>query len=222
MKIIDCSHHIHTGMQVFPGDPDVVVTPALTVMNEGVNVLSLHFGSQTGTHVDSPFHVRDDLATLDHIPLTQFVGRYTLVDATGLDDRATIPIERFEAHTTFESIVLVRTDWSDFYNSARYLAHPVLDTQTIELLLRHGVRTIGLDFLSLDATPVDVATMTLENHYRWSEQGGIIVENLTNLRALSDETPYVSFLPLNLGASDGAPIRAVAMSGLEGAVEKRP
>jgi arylformamidase len=212
MKIVDCSHRLHTGMQVFPGDPAVEITPALTVANEGVNVLSLHFGSQTGTHVDSPFHVRDDLATLDQIPLTQFVGRYTLVDATGLDDRAVIPMERFEAHSHFESIVLVRTDWSDYFNSDRYLAHPVLDGPTIEFLLGQGVRTIGLDFLSLDATPEDVSTMTLENHYRWSEEGGIIIENLTNLRALSDDTPFVSLLPLKLGASDGAPIRAVATS----------
>ncbi|GEM_PF-1289696 len=115
-------------------------------------------------------------------------------------------------HSHVESIVLVRTDWSDYFNSDRYLAHPVLDGPTIEFLLGRGVRTIGLDFLSLDATPEDVSTMTLENHYRWSEEGGIIIENLTNLRALSDDTPFVSLLPLNLGASDGAPIRAVATS----------
>jgi kynurenine formamidase len=42
--------------------------------------------------------------------------------------------------------------------------------------------------------------------------GGIIVENLTNLEAVDFPDPFLSLLPVKLGGSDGAPVRAVALS----------
>jgi kynurenine formamidase len=213
MAIVDCSHSLHSGMQVYPGDPLVTIAPALHAASDGVNVLSLHMGSQSGTHVDSPFHVRDDLATLDQLPLSRFIGRGIVVDATGLAPRQEIPHERFAAHDfTGTPIVLVRTDWSDHYGTDHYLAHPYPGVAALSWLLEQGVRSIALDFLSLDMTPDNPADAALTNHYLWSEAGGIIGENLTNLRSVTSETPFFSLLPLNLGASDGAPVRAVAFS----------
>ena len=213
MTIVNCSHVLHTGMQVYPGDPTVTISPALHADVDGVNVLSLHIGSQSGTHVDSPFHVRNDLLTLDQLPLERFVGRCVVVDATGLAPRALIPHERFTAVDYGDaSIVLVRTDWSDYFGTEHYLAHPYPSAESLRFLLDLGIRSIALDFLSLDCTPEDITAAQLTNHYLWSEAGGVIGENLTNLRSVTPATPYFSFLPLNLGASDGAPVRAVAYS----------
>ena len=213
MTIVNCSHPLHTGMQVYPGDPAVSISPALHAETDGVNVLSLHIGSQSGTHVDSPFHVRNDLLTLDELPLELFVGRCVVVDATGLEPRSVIPHERFTAVDYRDArIVLVRTDWSDFFGSDHYLAHPYPSEASLQFLLDRGLRSIALDFLSLDHTPDDLNEAQLTNHYLWSEAGGVIGENMTNLRAVTAAAPFFSFLPLNLGASDGAPVRAVAYS----------
>jgi kynurenine formamidase len=216
MDIVNCSHPLETGMQVYPGDPAVEIGPALTVAEHGVNVLALHLGSQSGTHLDSPFHVRDDLPTLDQLDLSLFLGRAVVVDATGLAPRSEIPHERFTA-ATYDGvrIVLVRTDWSQYFGTAHYLAHPAPSLASLTFLLERGIRTIALDCLSLDITPVDPREAQLTNHYLWSEAGGVIGENFTNLAAVTPSTPYVSMLPLNLGASDGAPIRAVAFSAFD-------
>ena len=215
MQIVDLSHELRSGMQVYPGDPEVVITPALNVDEHGVNVLSLHLGSQSGTHLDSPFHVLNELETLDELDLRRFVGRACVVDATGLGRRSEIPHERFsEVDYVGCSIVLVRTDWSDYFGTSTYLAHPYPSPSSLEFLLARGISTIGLDCLSLDRTPEDPGRITLENHYLWCRANGIIAENLTNLRSITAETPYVSLLPIKLGASDGALIRAVALSGL--------
>ena len=214
MKIVDLSHELRSGMQVYPGDPEVTVTSALNVDQHGVNVLALHLGSQSGTHLDSPYHVLNELATLEELDLRRVVGRAVVIDATGMGPRSEIPHERFEEVDYSRcSVVLVRTDWSDYFGSAAYLAHPYPGVASLELLLARGISTIALDCLSLDRTPEDPAGATLENHYLWCRANGIIVENLTNLRSVTAETPYVSLLPLKLGASDGAPIRAVAFSG---------
>ena len=61
--IIDLSVRIGTGMPVYPGDPEVRLEAALTVARDGVNVLALHLGSQSGTHVDAPYHIDDALPT---------------------------------------------------------------------------------------------------------------------------------------------------------------
>ena len=215
MEIIDLSHQLHTGMQVYPGDPPVVIEPILHAETDWVNVLSVHMGSQSGTHIDSPFHVLNELATLDQIPLQRFIGRWSLVDATGLSPREAIPHERFTKAAYEEgSIVLVRTDWSRHFGTAEYLAHPYPTLESLQYLLDQGVRTIVLDFLSLDMTPENPADAKLENHYLWSKANGIIGENFTNLDKLTEATPFISLLPLNMGASDGGPVRAVALSSL--------
>lgn len=216
MTIVNCSHPLVSGMQVYPGDPEVDISIALEASRDGVNVLRLHMGSQSGTHVDSPFHVRNDLPTLDQLDLRLFMGRAVVVDATGLEPRATIPHERFTSvDLAAARIVLVRTDWSQYYGSAHYLAHPAPSLSSLAYLLDHGIHTIGLDCLSLDITPDDPLEATLTNHYLWSEAGGVIGENFTNLVAVTSATPYVSMLPLHLGASDGAPVRAIAFDTLD-------
>jgi arylformamidase len=216
MKIIDLSHPLHTGMQVYPGDPEVVIEPILHAETDWVNVLSVHMGSQSGTHVDSPFHVLNNLATLDQIPLQHFVGPWVMVDATGLAPREAISHILFTRESyDQDSVVLIRTDWSKHFGSTHYLAHPYPTLESLEYLLSQGVRSIALDFLSLDRTPDNPSEATLENHYLWSRAGGIIGENFTNFESLSNDTPYISFLPLNMGASDGGPVRAVALSSLD-------
>lgn len=83
MKIVDLSHELRSGMQVFPGDPEIVIRPALNVDEHGVNVLSLHLGPQSVTHLDSPLHVLSELATLDELDLRRFIERACVVDASG-------------------------------------------------------------------------------------------------------------------------------------------
>ncbi|MFD0479557.1 cyclase family protein [Nonomuraea thailandensis] len=83
MTLLDLSAPIETGMPVYPGDPEVSVGPALTAARDGVNVLSLHLGSHSGTHVDAPFHLDDSLPTLDELPLERFHGPAVVVDARG-------------------------------------------------------------------------------------------------------------------------------------------
>ena len=61
----DLSHLLKTGMPIYPGDPAVEITPAATIVPDGFNVLNVHFGSQSGTHIDAPFHFVSDGSTID-------------------------------------------------------------------------------------------------------------------------------------------------------------
>ncbi|WP_067124604.1 cyclase family protein [Microtetraspora malaysiensis] len=209
--IIDLSVPIETGMPVYPGDPEVEVRAALTVAAEGVNVLGLHLGSQSGTHVDAPYHVGDGLPTLDELPLDRFVGPAEVVDARGLPPRSPIPAALVAPRLRAGTILLIATGWASLWGSEDYLAHPYLTREAAELIVEAGIRTVGIDALSVDPTPAE----DFPAHRVLCGAHAVIAENLRHLDRLVDHQGAgheieVSLLPLRLRGADGAPVRAVA------------
>lgn len=79
MKIIDLTQTIEQGMKVYEGDPEVKVEEIHTLEKEGWRLKSLSFGSHTGSHVDAPYHMKENGAKLDELPLEKFFGDATLV-----------------------------------------------------------------------------------------------------------------------------------------------
>lgn len=214
MDIIDLSVEITTGMPVYPGDPQVTVAPALHAATDGVNVLHLDMGSQSGTHVDAPFHIDDTLPTLDQLPLERFVGEAVVVDARDAGPRSPLGPALFEGRVRAGVIVLIATGWSRHWGTDDYLAHPYLTREAAELLVAAGVRTVGIDALSVDPTPADA----FPAHQILCGAHAVIAENLTGLAGLlpaqaAGRPIEVSLLPLRLPAADGAPVRAVARVG---------
>ncbi|AYF77869.1 cyclase family protein [Nocardia yunnanensis] len=207
MAIIDLSVPIRSGMPVYPGDPEVTVRPALTVPVDGVNVLHLDLGSQTGTHVDAPRHIDDTLPALDELPLERFLGPGVVIDARPVGAGGAIGREFFEGRVAAGHIVLIATGWSEHWGTRTYLDHPHLTVEAAEYLVAAGVRTIGIDALSVDPTPASEIPV----HRILCGAHAVIAENLTGLARLLTAGPFeVSLLPLHLPGADGAPVRAVA------------
>jgi kynurenine formamidase len=204
MELIDLSAPIETGMPVYPGDPEVSVGPALTAARDGVNVLGLHLGSHSGTHVDAPFHLDNSLPTLDELPLERFHGPAVVVDARGRAPRSPIGAELF-GHVSAGMIVLVATGWP--FGSRD---HPFLSAEAAALLVERGVRTVGIDALSVDPTPAD----DFPAHEALLRAHAVIAENLVGLDRLPADRPVeVSMFPLRIAGGDGSPVRAVARIG---------
>lgn len=213
----DLSHPLRSGMPVYPGDPHVAIAPALTVAGEGVNVLGLHLGSQSGTHVDAPYHVDDALPDLDALPLERFVGRAVLLDARAADPRQELPASALDPVADRLGpgiLLLVVTGWSRHWGSPAYVEHPFLSPGLARRIIDLGVLTVGIDALSVDATPADEAT-GLPSHQVLCGSHAVIAENLTALGPLlaaqdAGLAVEVSLLPLRIEHGDGAPVRAVA------------
>ncbi|WP_245985050.1 cyclase family protein [Streptomyces tateyamensis] len=243
--LYDLTHQVTTGMPVYPGDPAVSLRPALTTATAGVNVLSVHLGSQSGTHVDAPYHVDVTWPTLDGLPLERFTGPAVLADLRALPARSAVTAGQLApalARAVPGAVLLLATGWPRFWGTDRYLAHPHLTPGAAEAIVAAGIRTVGVDALSVDPTPDpgpgDPAVAALlaglaDEHdappaaepqlaahriLLGAEGGGVICENLTDLTPLLEaqarERPIsVSLFPLRLAAADGAPARAVARIG---------
>lgn len=215
-RIVDLSVVLDDATQVYPGDPVPRLEVAATIAQQGFNLLSLRIGSQSGTHVDSPYHFDADGPRLEGCGLELFVGPGVVVDCTAVGARRPITTEHIEPHLDTISglpgaIVLLHTAWSErFWGTPAYLDHPFLDERACARMLGAGVRTVGIDALSLDATdPAEPSGFPC--HHLVADARGIIAENLTNLSAI-DFDPLVCLLPVRLGGdADGAPCRAVAL-----------
>ncbi|MGQ0630001.1 MAG: cyclase family protein [Sporichthyaceae bacterium] len=205
MTLVDLSHPIATAMPVWPGDPEVTLTPAATVATHGYNLLAVHLGSQTGTHVDAPFHVDDTLPRLDELPLERFCGPAVVADLRG-HTGAIGPAHLAGLDLAPGVVLLLCTGHSRYWATPRYAAHPWLDAEAARMILDAGVRTVGIDAPSIDA-PSDPA---LPTHHVLARAGAVIVENLTHLEALvGGGEVRVWLFPLPLAGADGAPVRAV-------------
>ncbi|WP_329371951.1 cyclase family protein [Streptomyces sp. NBC_01483] len=212
----DLSVPVVAGMPVYPGDPQVEVERALRVATDGVNVLRLHLGSQSGTHVDAPYHVNSAWPTLDALPLERFAGPAVLADVRGLAPGTPITPDLLAPALSLlrlqpGAILLLATGWSVYWGTDQYLTHPWLTPEAARVLVNAGVRTVGVDALSVDPT----GDADLPAHRVLCGAGGVIAENLTGLDLVADAqaagySVEVFLFPLRLAGADGAPVRATA------------
>jgi kynurenine formamidase len=214
-RLVDLSVPVGPGTVVYPGDPAPELSVHSTIERDGFNLLHVRMGSQSGTHVDAPYHFEEDAPRIDAVPLERFLGPAVVVDATAAGPRGRISwayVEPVADRLRPGTVVLLHTGWAAHYGTPTYFAHPFLEADACRRLLDLGVRTVCIDAINLDETPdEDHPGEGFPVHHLISRAGGVIGENFRNLDLLDWPDPFVMCLPVNLEGADGAPVRAVAV-----------
>ncbi len=211
----DLSHPVVTGMTVYPGDPEVVITPALTLERDGVAVAELRLGSHSGTHVDAPAHTVPGGRTTGAITPDELMGEALVVHLATLQSRAMYGLDAIRAALprglpdSLPPIVVMHTGWGRHFGTAVAMDHPALEAEAVRELLRRGMRVLAVDTLSPD--PTVAGQVDFPVHQAVLGDDRLIVENLTNLDGLP-ESVFIGIYPLAIDA-DGAPVRALAFTG---------
>ena len=225
MQIIDLSHTIHDGIQIFPGDPSPSIRRGLTHEDDYCHVDVLTLGSHTGTHIDAPFHFLKNGKKIDEFPVQRFIGDGILIDVSAKSDRDLIEpgdIASYENEIVEGDFVIFRTGRDKYFGTPRYYSHPYLSAGVARLLVEIGVALVATDALNVDPTyfgnpdsDSSLKKLPDEKEYGYPVHDillghdVLIVENLCNLDKVTLTKGVYSFLPLKLKGSDGSPIRAV-------------
>ena len=209
MRFVDLSHPINEGMPLYPGTPGVQIKTLHTLGKDGFREKQLTFTTHIGTHVDTPAHMLARGATIDRLPLASFFGRACVLDVRSLVGK-TIDVAFLHAQSleTDVDFVLFYTGFAAYWGKERYFdGYPVLSKDGAKYLIELGLKGIGLDAVSPDV--MDSEDFPI--HHILLSAGLIIVENLTNLNQILNQTFTLAVFPLNVNQADGMPVRAVAL-----------
>lgn len=205
-RIIDISPSLKPGIAVFPGDAPFEHKDTFSIGPDcPVNVTAISMTTHCGAHADAPLHYAEEGASVDQLPLGDFIGPARVIDARGKEPLCR-PSDIEPSLNAVPSRVLLRLVdewdpmvWRDDFRS--------LSPQTVELLHQKGVRLIGVDVPSVD--PADSKDLPAHQIFLRHD-----IRNLEGL-VLSWVTPgdyNLVALPLKLEGLDAAPVRAILIN----------
>lgn len=209
-KIVDLSWEFTADTPIYPGDPEPSVTVATTLENEGYNLSTLVMGTQTGSHVDAPYHFSNEGATIDQMELDFFLGDAIVVRVTDKKAEEAITMEDIEPYKeqiTPGKIVLFNTNWYKKRGTEEFFHHPYVNGEVAHYLVEQGVRFIGIDTINADQT----GGTEFPVHDLFSEKRLMIVENWAYFDRIDFENPYIIAIPMKVVGCDGSPVRAIAV-----------
>jgi arylformamidase len=210
--IYDISLTITPGLIVWPGDPSVELERVNKIEDgANANVSRVAMSVHTGTHVDAPYHFLQGGTTIEALPMDALVG----------------PVVVFELADSVDTITaneLSELNWTDHperilfkTRNSHYWAQKLDKFQTkfvgiskdgAEFLVAHGVKLVGIDYLSI--APYKQSRPTHEV---------LLAARMVCLEGVNlEEVPAGEYtlvcLPLKLGGSDGAPARVILIDNL--------
>ncbi len=182
-----------------------------------------------GTHMDAPIHFNRNGATVDRLPLSQFIGPAAVIDfsARAANDRdATLSIDdlnRYEAafgKIPDGAIVVARSGWGRFWpDKKNYLGtdkpgdvaglhFPGFSPEAIRFLLKsRSVIAIAIDTPSMDPG----VSKDFPVHRLWLGANKPGFENLANADKLPQAGATLFCIPMKIGDGTGAPTRIFAV-----------
>lgn len=206
MTIHDISLTITPTLPVWEGDPPIRLSqPSHLERGDICTITRLDISAHTGTHLDAPAHFIRGGSTVETLDLDTLIGPALVVDARGYGH---LTAQAFDALAIPAGVqrLLLRTD-----NSLRWqrgetafaVDFIAIAASGAAWLVEHGVRLVGIDYLSVG--PFDNGVPT---HETLLGAGVIAVEGL-DLSAVEPGEYQLICLPVKIGGADGAPCRAV-------------
>jgi len=207
--IYDVTVPITNTMPVWPGDPPVQLLQKSHESRDKTHIVSftaITMGSHTGTHIDAPFHMIQGGKRLHEFPLDTLAGKATVVEIPGSRSIGRVELEGVNWNGIER--VLFKTRNSAHWQGGKFYEEFVyLEPDAGEFLAQHGVRLVGIDYLSIDK----FKSPSHPTHFVLLEKNILILEGL-NLKSVTPGEYTMYALPLNLQDADGAPARVILIN----------
>jgi arylformamidase len=198
---------MHPGMVVWPGDPPVQLDRLQDgALGDPATLSRLCAGLHAGTHVDAPLHFLAGGASIDTMPIAAMTGPARVLAIAA--DREITAADLAGLPSEPEARVLLKTSNSLRYGQGRFVEDFLgLTLEAAGLLVARGVRTLGIDYLSIAGYAADQGAI----HRRLLGAGIWIIEGLDLSRVPPGD--YDLFcLPLAIVGAEAAPARVLLRS----------
>jgi kynurenine formamidase len=215
-RFIDLSHTIEHGLITYKGLPAPIICDFMSreqsrkhyAPGTEFQIGKIEMVANTGTYVDSPFHryaAGKDLSQLELSKLANLPG--VKIPCRGL--RA-IDASQFRTIGSLRGkAVLIETGWCQHWNTPQYFeGHSFLTADAAEFLAHSGATLVGIDSLNID----DIQDGKRPVHSILLGNEIAIVEHMTNLDAIGDNSFRFSAVPPKVKGFGTFPVRAFAVS----------
>lgn len=212
MTLVDLSWPIYPGISKIPQAPDVAMEPIQELAKgDSSNITLITMASHIGTHMDAPCHFIRGAKSIDQMPLESFTGPVVTVSVQRGASEA-IPLSDV-AHADIHEgdVVFLHTGWAAKFGTPAYDRHPYLSVDLANFLVQKKVKMLGVDCVNVEMPIGDrPADYTRPIHHTLLGAEILIIENLTNLEAISGKRARVFAFPIKYQGGDGAQTRVVA------------
>ncbi len=201
IRWIDVSIPLRNGGVTWPGDSPYAMTPARRISGgAGCNTSDLALMTHTGTHIDAPWHFKDDGKRLDEMDCGVFFGEALVIEVPEADFIEPCHL----SGGPLPDRILFKTRNSSFPVDDPFRKDFVaVSPEAARYLVDHGVRLVGVDGLSVAPWKQNGQV----THHVLLGNDVIVVEGL-RLGGVPAGTHRFTVLPLPLAEADGAPCRA--------------
>ena len=216
-KYIDLSITYENNMQTFDSYwcPKVKIKILAQHNKENRETRAINFGTHCGTHIDAPRHFIHNGKTVDCVPLSQLIGKATLLDLSSSKHFSEISKYNLESLLKGKDItrLIIRFDWDKNFNSDIYYSnHPFFSEQACKWLVDNGCKLLGLDTPQPD-NPLNGkgSKKDAPNHKILLGSDVILVEYLCNIKSIKKDNFYLIVAPLKIKDGDGSPARVIGI-----------
>jgi arylformamidase len=205
MHIYDITVPLSPALPVYPGDPEVTITPLAQLQwGDAANVSRLVLSSHTGTHLDVPRHFFVEGLTIDGLDLHVLMGPARVCAFPYVTTHLTADDLRPLGLAGTKRLLLQTPNAALWQKTGFQTNYVALTESAAYLLVEMGVQLVGIDYLSVDA----FERQDFPVHRLLLGAGILILEGL-DLQAVPPGDYELLALPLLLQHGDGAPVRAI-------------
>jgi kynurenine formamidase len=203
MRVIDLTHPISAHLPVYyPWHPVTSIEQTANYRDHHCVVRRLSIGTHSGTHIDAPSHIFQEMPTLEQYDPNLWYTEAMVLDFTPREPRQVITPEEMRQKLQATDIgVIVKTGWDKYFGREDYYTtYPPISNEAAEFLVEGRVSVVAAD------TP-----FTFDVHKILLKKGIPLITNINHTNQLTSGRVRLIAAPLLIQGGDGAPARVMAV-----------
>ena len=217
-RVVELSHVIHPGRERRPFEVELVGANQIDSRlhreeSQWYVMGNLKYTAHVGTHIETPFHCLPDGQDLSKVGAERLIGEAVVLDLRSLPPKHKITLEEFKKAASKAGgikpgdIVFCHTGYSQYYGTDEYRQAPGFAGEALEWMVAQGTKLMGVDTGGIETQDAPNNAY----HTILFRQGICLIENLTNLAALTKSRVMVCALPLAVEGLEAIPLRVIAL-----------